>query len=74
EHALDLNRILHQLKHAGVTVSAKKLKVAVPELKIVGMVCTYEGQLPDNSKVVKIQSWPACESITEVRGFLGTAG
>ncbi|GAW05691.1 DNA RNA polymerase [Lentinula edodes] len=74
EHALDLNRILHRLKHAGVTVSAKKLKVAVPELKIVGTVCTYEGRLPDNSKVVKIQSWPACESITEVRGFLGMAG
>ncbi|KAJ3884969.1 hypothetical protein GG344DRAFT_15840, partial [Lentinula edodes] len=58
EHATDLNRILHRLKHAGVTVSAKELKVAVPELKIVGTVCTYGGRLPDNSKIVRIQSWP----------------
>ncbi|KAJ3737842.1 hypothetical protein DFJ43DRAFT_974163, partial [Lentinula guzmanii] len=58
EHLVDVNRVLHRLKHAGATASAKKLHIGVPELKITGTVCTYEGRLPDTTKVGKIQTWP----------------
>jgi hypothetical protein len=74
EHCLDVNRVLHRLKHAGATVSAKKLFICVPEVIVVGQLCTYEGRIPDNSKVVKIKNWPSCTTRSEVRGFLGTAG
>ena len=41
---------------------------------MVGQKCTYEGRLPDDSKIDKIKNWPLCESTTEVCGFLGTTG
>jgi len=40
----------------------------------VGQRCTYEGRIPDESKVVKIVHWPPCTTKTEVHAFLGTAG
>lgn len=43
EHLVDVNQVLHRLKHAGATASAKKLLIGVPELKITGTTCTYEG-------------------------------
>ena len=33
--------------------------------------CTYGGHYPEDQKVQKILDWPACTSLTEVRGFLG---
>ena len=41
---------------------------------MVGQKCTYEGQLPNDSKINKIKNWPLCKSTMEVRGFLGTTG
>lgn len=55
-------------------MSAKKIFVAVPEVIVLGHKCTYEGRVPDDSKVNKIRSWPPCKTITDVRAFLGTAG
>ncbi|GBE78906.1 Retrovirus-related Pol polyprotein from transposon 412 [Sparassis crispa] len=74
EHAQDLNRVLHRLKHAGATVSGKKLFPDREEVIAVGQCCNYEGRAPDNLKVAKIVKWPACTTKSEVRGFLGTAG
>lgn len=56
EHCLDMNRVLHRLRHAGATVSAKKLFICVPEVIVVGQRCTYDGHIPDDSKVAKIQN------------------
>ena len=41
---------------------------------MLGHKCTYEGRIPDESKTAKIQSWPPCKTVTDVRAFLGTAG
>jgi hypothetical protein len=74
EHCQDVNRVLHRLKHAGATVSAKKLYLCAPEVTVVGQRCTYQGRIPEESKVAKIKNWPSCTSRTEVRAFLGTTG
>jgi hypothetical protein len=71
EHLCDVDRILARIGHSGATVSAKKLILAVPEAVIVGHKCTYEGRLPDDSKISKIHKWPRPKNTTEVRGFLG---
>ena len=42
EHANDINRILHQLAHAGATISPKKSQVAQPKITLVGQKLTYE--------------------------------
>jgi integrase-like protein/reverse transcriptase-like protein len=74
QHLLDVHRILHRLRCAGATVSAKKLSIAVPEVVILGHKCNYKGHVLDNSKIARIRDWPTCKSLTDVRAFLGTAG
>jgi hypothetical protein len=74
EHLNDIHRVIHRLGHAGATVSAPKLFIAAPEVLILGHKCTYEGHIPDNSKTAKIESWPPCKTVTDVRAFLGTTG
>ncbi|TEB20714.1 hypothetical protein FA13DRAFT_1644293, partial [Coprinellus micaceus] len=58
EHLEDINQLLHVLLDAGATISAKKLKIAVPEAVIMGQLMTYEGRKPERTKVAKIESWP----------------
>ena len=74
EHLNDVHRVMHRLGHAGATVSAKKIFLAVPEVIVLGHKCTYEGRIPDESKVTKVRTWLPCKTVSDVRAFLGTAG
>jgi hypothetical protein len=74
EHLIVVNRILQRLQNVGATVSAKKFVLAAPDVVIVGHKCTFEGRIPHEAKVQKIQDWPECVSVTHVCGFLGTCG
>jgi hypothetical protein len=74
EHLQVQNRIIHRLRIVGLTVSASKFVLAAPSANIVGHMCTMEGRIPEESKVQKIRDWPACKTVTQVRGFLGTCG
>ena len=58
----------------GGTISGKKITLCAPEGVIVGQKCTYEGRVPEDSKVDKIKNWPEPRNLTELRGFLGTCG
>ena len=71
EHLEDFNRVLHRLKCTGVTISAKKISLCIPEISILGHKCNEFGRIPDSSHVDKVMNWPRCQSLTEVRGFLG---
>jgi len=73
EHAQDIHQILHRLCTAGTTVSAKKIVVASPKITILGHQCTYEGCIPNDSKIARIRDWPLCKSLSDVRTFLGLA-
>jgi hypothetical protein len=46
----------------------------VPEVLVIGQLCTYARRTPDTSKVAKIKNWPPYSSQTKVCGFLGTTG
>ena len=74
EHLTDVNRIFHCMKHAGGTFSGHKLFLCVPEVNIVGHTCNYQGRVPDHTCVSKIENWPPCVDVSDVRGFLGTCG
>lgn len=71
EHLENSNRVLQRIKYVGGTVSAKKFVVAAPSIVVVGHKVSFEGRVPDESKVQKIRDWPYCTNVTEVRGFLG---
>jgi hypothetical protein len=72
EHCIVINCILQRLENVGVTVSASKFILAAPTATIVGHKCTFEGRVPEESKVQKIRDWPEPTNHTQVRGFLGT--
>jgi hypothetical protein len=74
DHFEGVNRVLRRFGDANICVSAKKFKIGVPELVIVGHSCSFEGRKPDPRKIDKIINWPIPKDITGVRGFLGTAG
>src|SRR5438552_17086922 len=40
-------------------------------VKIVGMVCDYDGRKPEVKKVQKILDWPAPQNVKQARGFVG---
>ena len=67
-----VNWILHQLKHGGTIISPKKSQDARPDILLAGQKLTYEGGLPDDSRVSKILKWPPLKTITQVHSFLGT--
>lgn len=74
EHLCDVNRVLQRIKAVGGTVSGKKLRPCMATALFVGHKLTIQGREPDESKLQKIADWPTCDSVTEVRGFLGTVG
>jgi transposase InsO family protein len=74
EHLTNMNRIIQRVKHAGGTLSGKKVEVCVPEITVVGHRITQEGRIAEPSKVQKIKDWPPCTNLSEVRAFLGTCG
>ena len=74
EHFGNLNRIVQRMKHAGGTFSGKKLTLCAEEIIVVGHVCTPQGRIPDRKRVALIVAWGPCESLTDLRAFLGTTG
>ncbi|KAF9553054.1 hypothetical protein CPC08DRAFT_738030 [Agrocybe pediades] len=74
EHLHNVNRVIQRIKHAGGTFSGLKSYLCVPSAIIVGHRCTYEGRMPEEKRLQKIVDWPVPQSLTEVRGFLGTLG
>src|SRR6202453_2848683 len=67
-----MNRIVQRMKYCGGTFSGSKLFLCVPEIIVLGHRCTYEGRLPDESRVVAIRKWGPCGNLSEVCAFLGT--
>ena len=74
EHLQVVHWILPQLENVGVTVSAKKFILTVPDATIVRHKCTFDGRIPHEAKVQKIQDWPECQNLTQVHGFLDVCG
>ena len=74
EHLNDIHRVIHRLGHASATISTKKIFLVVPKVIVLGHKCMYEGCVPDDSKVAKVQTWPLCKTVSDVCRFLSTMG
>ena len=74
EHFQGANRVVQCMKYCGGTFSGHKATLCAPEIIVVGHRCTYEGRLPEESRVDKIVNWGPCRDLSEVRAFLGTVG
>jgi hypothetical protein len=74
EHFGNINCIVQRMKYCGGTFSGTKLALCVPRFMVIGHCCTYEGRGADDSKVAAIRDWGPCNTLSEVRAFLGTVG
>ena len=74
EHFQDLNRVVQRMKYCGGTFSGWKTFLCRSEISVLGHRCTMEGRLPDESRVEKVANWGPCQSLSDVRAFLGTIG
>ena len=74
EHFEAVHRIIQRVESYGATFSGKKAFIGVPRADILGHLCTYEGRIPDPSRVRTIENWPIPTNVSEVRAFLGTCG
>lgn len=72
EHFQGLNRVVQRMKYSGGTFSGHKATLCVAEIMVVDHRCTYEGRLPDESRVESIMKWGPCRDLSDVRAFLGT--
>lgn len=71
EHLEIVEQMLRDCIQAGITVSGEKSRWGLPGIEIVGFLCDESGRHPEHSKVQKIQDWPPCKSVTEIRAFVG---
>jgi hypothetical protein len=74
EHFNNLNRVVQRMKYCGGTFSGRKLTLCSDEITVLGHRCTSEGRLPDTDRVKVITNWGPCQSLSDVRAFLGTIG
>jgi hypothetical protein len=73
-HAQQINKILHKMKRLGGTFSGGKVQLGVPEIEMVGYMCSAEGRRITKRALSKVLNWPTPENPTGVRGFLGVVG
>lgn len=74
EYIQNLDEFLGTIINVGITASGKKCVLATTKLKIVGSVVSLDGWIIAPSVVQKVLDWPVPQDLTDVRGFLGTAG
>ncbi|KAJ1302328.1 hypothetical protein OPQ81_001143 [Rhizoctonia solani] len=53
EHAQDVHRVLHRIRHAGATVSAPKLQLAVSECTCSGVYARTMDEFPTNRRFLR---------------------
>ena len=51
EHFETLNQIIQCMKYCSSTFSGVKLFLCIPKITVLGHICTYEGQIMDESRV-----------------------
>ena len=67
-------RLISLVELAGVTISGEKLVAATPALTALGTIVSLLGGHVTHEITVKILKWPVCQSMLDIRGFLGTVG
>ncbi len=71
KHIRNLDKVLADLKRAGVTIARAKSQFCHTSIKIIEYICDADGNYPNTSKVLKIFDWPECTDVTSARAFMG---
>ena len=73
-HRQKVSKVLSILQHHNLFLKPEKCIFEQPSIDFLGIVVNQGEVRMDESKVAKVQEWPAPTNITEVRKFLGFTG
>jgi len=68
EAIISVDRVLADIERAGDTISGAKSEFLMEKLKVVVYICGSNGRTPEDTKVQRITNWPACQTVTEIKG------
>ena len=72
EHLEALEKVFQKFLEAGLTLRPDKVEILVPELSYLGFTLRAGGRMEiTDEKVDIVRKWPRCQSLTEVKSFLG---
>ena len=71
EAIISLDKVLADIERAGATISGEKSKFLKESLKVVAYLCREKGRSLEEVKMKKIEDWPPCKNVSDVRGFIG---
>ena len=71
EAIISLDKVLADIEQAGATISREKCEFLKESLKVVAYICGEQGRSPKEVKMKKIEDWPTCKNVTDVRAFIG---
>ena len=71
EAIISLDNVLADRERAGATISGEKSEFLKESLKVVANICAEKGRSPEEVKMKKIEDWPPCKNVTDVRAFIG---
>lgn len=74
EHVAALRRILVKLISINLKLAPKECVFGTNSAEHLGHIIRKNQLLPDPKKIEAVQNWPAPETVTEVRAFIGLAG
>ena len=73
DHIRDVNAVLQRFEEKDLYCKPEKCYFAKKEIAYLGMKISPEGIAMDEDKVKAITDWPACQSVKQIRQFLGFA-
>ena len=73
EHEHRLEKVLHRLKAAKVTLNVEKCQFAKSSIRLLGQIVSENGIQPDPAKVRAITEMPSPQNVSDVRRFMGMA-
>jgi len=74
EHITNVMDVVHELQKHELILNERKCEWGQTSILYLGHIASGQGLCPNPEKVDAILKWPACKTISEVRGFLNIAG
>ena len=71
EAIISLDKVLADIEQAGATISREKCEFLKESFKVIAYICGEQGRSPEEVKMKKIEDWPTCKNVTDVRTFIG---
>ena len=71
DHERHLRWVPDKLREHKLCANAAKCSIDRPQVHYLGHVLSAEGIAPDPEKISAVKDWPAPQTVTEVRSFLG---